>query len=82
MPEKVTLETAARLMAELRPAGGGTYKLYAVNRQLSLIAKQDPPRLGVLVDTFNSQDINQGLTCDRWNELQTKILTLIQKGKL
>ena len=82
MPEINNLETIAHLMYELRPASGGTYKLYAVNRQLSLIAKQDPPKLGVLVETFTAYNINSGLTSERWNNLQAKLLTLIQKGLL
>lgn len=82
MAETTTLETVARLMSDLRPAGGGTYKLYAINRSLVLITKQDPPRLGTLIDTFISTDINDGLTSERWNNLQAKILTLIQKGLL
>lgn len=82
MPETNNLETIAHLMYELRPASGGTYKLYAVNRQLSLITKQYPPRLSCLVDTFISTDINDGLTSERWNNLQAKLLTLIQKGLL
>lgn len=82
MPEKPTLNTIASLFNDLRPASGGTYKLYAINGQLSLFTKQDPPRLGIIVDTFNSSDINTGLTSERWNNLQAKLLTLIQKGLL
>ena len=82
MEENSSLETVARLMSHLQFFSGGPHTLIAVNRQLQLTNSKDLPRLCSVIDKFTIKDINEGLTSQRWNELQGKILTLIHKGVL
>lgn len=82
MENENTVETVARLMNDLRHCGSGTYTLIAINHQLNVTNKKDLPPYSIVVDKFISTDINDGLTCKRWTDLQAKILTLIHKGKL
>lgn len=82
MPIHSTIETVAQLMSDLRMAGGGTYTLFVNNGQLQLTNKKDLPPYCTVIDQFTSNGINNGLTSERWNDLHSKILSLIHKGKL
>lgn len=82
MSEHITLETVARLIRDFYPSCGGTLILYACNRQVGITRKKELPRLSSVITTFNSTDINEGLTPAHWNKIHGKILSLIQKGEL
>ena len=79
---KSTVETAAKLMSDMRYVLGGTYRLYAVNKQLQLTNNKHLPTTATLIYKFTSDQINRGLTSEQWNTLDAKILTLIHKGEL
>lgn len=82
MEHENTVENVARMMDGLRFASSGTFTLYAINHQLQLSNKKDLPPYCCVIEKFTSQDINEGLRPEHWNNLQGKILTLIHKGVL
>jgi len=67
------IDQVKELFNKARPVDSGLYHLVIVDGQLSLKRKNDLRASDHPIATFDSRDVNQGLTSSRWYSIGCKL---------
>ena len=82
MKSKHFLKVAADVLARRRPVTVGTYNLHAIDRRIALERGERAPNSPEQIIILTNVDINEGLTSDQWDHINSRMHKLRKEGKL
>lgn len=76
------LDDVAGLLELYRPAGPGTYVLYAENGKIRFGLHSLFWKCGYIIATLTSRDVNEGPGVHKWHRIEDKIRIFMKQGVL
>ena len=82
MKSKHFLTVAASVLERRRPVTIGTYNLHVVDRKIALEHGERAPDSPEQIIVLTNVDINEGLTSNQWDHINSRMHKLRKEGKI